>query len=143
MPVNKGRKPENGKLFVCRYVFDKDFRRTSGIKFKEICGENKAVIMTISKPTYHMHYILIDKNCFSCLYPYRIIKCPYFYYTIQYIDELQIFMPVHDLKARISGIGFIVDNIKNQIGKIRVDIQIDRIDEILFSISITASPLEI
>lgn len=90
-----------------------------------------------------MHYILIDKNCFSCLYPYRIIKCPYFYYTIQYIDELQIFMPVHDLKARISGIGFIVDNIKNQIGKIRVDIQIDRIDEILFSISITASPLEI
>ncbi len=50
-------------------------------------------------------------------------------------------MPVHGLKVRISGIGFIVDNIKNQMGKIRVDIQIDRIDETLFSI--TVFPLEI
>ena len=132
---------EKRKLFIRRYILNKGFRRTSGIKFKEVCGENEAVIVAISEPAYHMYYILIEKNCFSCLYPYRSIQCPYFYYPIQYIDELQIFMPVHNLKTGISGIGFIVDNIKNQIGKIRVDIQIDRIDEILFSI--TASLLEI
>ena len=67
MPVNKGRKPENGKLFVCRYVFNKDFSMDIRDKIQGNMRGNKAVIVTISKPTYHMHYILIDKNCFSCL----------------------------------------------------------------------------
>ena len=92
--------------------------------------------MTITKPAYHVYYILIDKNCFSCLYLYRIIKCLYFYYPIHYIDELQILMPVHNLKARISRIGCVVHNIKNQIGKIRVYIQIDRIDDKMLNASV-------
>ena len=43
------------------------------------------------------------------------------------MNELKIFVPVYNLKAGLSRITLVVDNIKHKIRKIRVYIYIDRV----------------
>ena len=52
-------------------------------------------------------------------------------------------MPVHDMKSGISGKRIVIDNIKDKVRKIRVNVQIDLVD-VLFPVqSHFCSPLGI
>lgn len=61
--------------------------------------------------------------------------------SFQYIDKLQILVPVHHLKAGIPRIALVVHNFKNQIGKRRTGIQIDGMEEFVLCLSHDRSPV--
>lgn len=99
--------------------------------------------MTIFQPPYIMYHILVDEQSLSGVNQNRGIKCLHLYCTFQHQNELQILMPVHNMKSGISGKRIVIDNIEDKVRKIRVNVQIDRVD-ILFSTQIhICSPLGI
>ena len=131
---------DKGQPVIHYNAVHKIFRRTSRIKGKKVWREQKAVIMAVFNFPHKMHHIFIDKDCLSRLYPNGMIECTYFNDSVQYIDKLQVLMPVHDLKSRIPRVGILAYYVKDKVRKIRVDIQIDRVDIIfLFQIHLPFS----
>ena len=113
------------------------FCRTAGIEFEKIIRKDKTVVMTGADSSYQVHHIFIDENGTPTMECYCPGQGYYLDLSFVYVDKLQILVPVHNLKSRISRITVIVRNVQHQIGKIALPIQIDRID---ISVSYSAPP---
>ena len=131
LPANVGAKMQKGKLATGCHIVHKSFSRAPGIKGQEGSREDKAVVMAISKAPDVVHHLLVDKDCFPCSYRKRPVQGAHLDVPGQQIKKLQIPVPVHYLKAGISGIGPVVDDVQDEVRKIRAAFQVDRL-QILF-----------
>ena len=129
--ANVGAKMQKGKLATGCHIVHKSFSRAPGIKGQEGSREDKAVVMAISKAPDVVHHLLVDKDCFPCSYRKRPVQGAHLDVPGQQIKKLQIPVPVHYLKAGISGIGPVVDDVQDEVRKIRAAFQVDRL-QILF-----------
>lgn len=88
-------------------------------------NRNETVVLTVLYLLNLMDYIFIDKHSLTSGSHSRTVQCYQFDCPMFDVYELQILMPVHHLKSGISWIAMLIYNIQNQIGKIRVRIEID------------------
>lgn len=109
------------------------------MEFQKIIWKEKAIIVADCGLFHQMYDVFVDKNTASCVqYRARVQR-----YNLncagQHIDELQILMPVHDLKAWGAGIAVSVDNVQYKIGKTGALVEIDGVDEIWSDLTLFGS----
>ena len=84
--------------------------------------------MADTRATDQMDHILIDKNPLALLQLHGAVQGAYFNCPFEKVNELQILMPVHDLKTGIPGIAAVVDYLQHQIWKIGFSIEVYGVD---------------
>ena len=130
---------ENREIFVFYQPLHNIGGRRANMEFQKIIWKKKAFIVADCGLFHQMYDVFVDKNTASCVqYRARVQR----YNLIcagQHIDELQILMPVHDLKARVAGIAVSVDDIQYEIGESGALIEVDRADEIWSDLTLFGS----
>ena len=109
------------------------------MEFQKIIWKEKAFIVADCGLFHQMHDIYVDKNAISCVQHRAGVQRYDLNRTGQHIDELQILVPVHDLKARGAGIAVSVDDIQYEIGESGALIEIDGVDEIWSDLTLFGS----
>lgn len=104
-------------------VYD-TFGWAARVKFEKLIGKNKTVVMAETDFLDQMDGVFIDE----CTLPAGKWKAAFQRYDLdlpgENIDELQVLMPMHDLKAGIAGIAGFVYDIENKVRKRGILIEI-------------------
>ena len=107
---------------------DEIFCRGGGMEGQEVLGEKEAVVVARAFSSDMVDDVLVDENTVSPGDFHGFFQCLQGDFAIRHADELQVLVPVHDLKARISRDGIVVDDIEHQIGKTGITVQVGGMD---------------
>ena len=84
--------------------------------------------MAALQPPHLVHDVLVEKGPFPRANAEGRREGAHFDLALQHVNELQVLVPVHHLKAGVAGAGGVVHNAQHQVRKAGVQVQVDRIE---------------